>query len=287
MSRASRVRSSSLTTCYLQPLDGTGLPGRVVSFTLEDSLMDRSHQERRRGFTLVELLVVIGIIALLISILLPALSKAKDAANRTACMSNMRQLITAARMYGNDYKDYVPFTNWRSKETGTAKHPYQPGWLYKWAAFPAQQQLVMNSEEGIKTGLLFAYLKTTRVFRCPTDTPPYPADSTRNLTSYLMNGEVSSNDNAAVPASHKFSKFKARAVIFMETREDNGFWNDGSNYAGEGIPNRHGKAGSVGTASGTVEWIRQDIVVKASQSANKPNRFFCDPLNTSPMKEID
>src|SRR5436305_1582809 len=63
---------------------------------------------RRRGFTLVELLVVIGIIAVLISILLPTLSKARAAANMTACKSNLQQINNATRMYANDNHDHYP-----------------------------------------------------------------------------------------------------------------------------------------------------------------------------------
>jgi prepilin-type N-terminal cleavage/methylation domain-containing protein/prepilin-type processing-associated H-X9-DG protein len=76
------------------------------------------HALRRKGFTLVELLVVIGIIALLISILLPSLNRARETANRVKCGSNMRQIGQAIMLYANENKGNYPRTRY-NVATGT------------------------------------------------------------------------------------------------------------------------------------------------------------------------
>jgi prepilin-type N-terminal cleavage/methylation domain-containing protein len=128
---------------------------------------------RANGFTLVELLVVIGIIAVLVGILLPALSKARESARLTQCLSNVRQFGLAMNMYVAEHKGVWP----RFYTRPGAGFPWDDADLSTSLAYTdGSIPIYVSGRDGL--GLLYPYLKTGDVYFCPSFYDvPFVADS--------------------------------------------------------------------------------------------------------------
>jgi prepilin-type N-terminal cleavage/methylation domain-containing protein/prepilin-type processing-associated H-X9-DG protein len=190
-----------------------------------------------RAFTLVELLVVIGIIAILIAMLMPALGKAREGARRVNCMSNMRQLTTAWVAYAQANKGrLVPAEN------------FDEGWAD-----------AGNDDDAVRRGLLYPWVPDARVYRCPND--PIQKNERSYSVNTFCNGQIKE-----IPSARNIAQIRhtSRTMVFVEEFDRRGYnlgsflmFNSGDVWIDYPV-SWHNRGGCISFADGHVEYFRWD-----------------------------
>ncbi len=247
----------------------------VEKFHREKASAGPSPTRRARGFTLIELLVVIAIITILSAMLLPVLGRARQAAQRADCISNLRQLGIAGELYWDDNRGYG-FPLW------TAANPQGKTWWFGWLAAGLDGQRAFN----LSAGALYPYLHGNDVRLCPalnaaTD-PRFHPKGTNTIFSYGCNRYVFTAptqppvSTAAIRRPSETAAFADAASVdnFLQPEAELKEWyylDLETNYASlNNYPNghfRHGHKANVTFADGHVG---MEAMVPGSQDRHLP-----------------
>jgi prepilin-type N-terminal cleavage/methylation domain-containing protein/prepilin-type processing-associated H-X9-DG protein len=175
-----------------------------------DSKPPASRRRFEGGFTLVELLVVIAIIAILASILLPALAKAKQQAHRITCINNARQLTVTWVLYGGDHEERVVANGAQQGPgrntlwVGGAYHNFRPAFI---------NPLYLLDP---KLAAFAPYLRDKGLYKCPSDKTTYIVERGRpiaQIRSYAMNQYLGPTDSMAERLSTRYVVYRTTAQV--------------------------------------------------------------------------
>jgi prepilin-type N-terminal cleavage/methylation domain-containing protein len=161
-------------------------------------------EAHRAGFTLIELLIVITIIALLASMLMPALQTAQSQGKRISCQNNLKQLVTGVLMYTADNAGKLPENFPGSKSDNS------------WVLGNMVIEGETTNRTLIRQGRLFPYLGHVDLYRCPAD--PSKVGGVTRARSYSMNGWVGSRYMESYP-SPSGSPYQSKDRTFVRENE--------------------------------------------------------------------
>jgi prepilin-type processing-associated H-X9-DG protein len=234
--------------------------------------------------------VVIAIIAILAAMLLPALTKAKEKAQRMRCLNNLKQFGLCHNFYIGDSNDKIEPPNCGGPGASMSSF-YPVGWLYKpGEALPGIPG--PNQTNGPSKGIYFEQLKSWSLYMCPLHRTNIPGWKSSNIkfTSYLMNGFVIDSggtksfsdigiewDNGTRGKTLKNTMFKGSDMLFWETDEkEDKYFNDGASDPGEGLTKRHVDGAMFGYFDGHAEYLKWKKWNQLLQEPN-PNSLWCYP----------
>jgi prepilin-type N-terminal cleavage/methylation domain-containing protein len=240
----------------------------------------RSKNQAGGGFTLLELLVVVAIIAILAALLLPGLSRARNQTARTVDLSNLHQVTIALHLYTADNADVLAWPNWDyggAMPDGTAR----AGWLYT----PDLSATGTNIFHG-PTGLLWSAVRAPKAYLCPMDTPGQiyyssrgPQVRAQQLSTYIMNGAVmgfrSGFHSNAIPVKLT-QMLPGDCLLFEADERSRSHYNDGSSWPSEGITTRHMQGATEAALGGSADYVRDDAWAVDVHFPGR-NRLWCYP----------